>query len=162
MTGSRRVRLRRFRTYAVGPMCWAYLQMFTRPMTACALPRNSLKTDGPSAGIAMTTALVSALTKVPVRGRVAMTGEVSLRGRVLPIGGVKSKLLAAWRRGAHTVLVPRVNEKDLRDLPSEVQEGLEIILVSHMDQVLAQALDWTDGVPEWLRTDAAIWVPPQA
>lgn len=125
-------------------------------------PGNSLKTDGPSAGIAMTTALVSALTKVPVRGRVAMTGEVSLRGRVLPIGGVKSKLLAAWRRGAHTVLVPQVNQKDLRDLPTEVQEGLEIILVSHMDQVLAQALDWADGVPEWLRTDAAIWVPPQA
>lgn len=125
-------------------------------------PGNSLKTDGPSAGIAMTTALVSALTKVPVRGRVAMTGEVSLRGRVLPIGGVKSKLLAAWRRGAHTVLVPRVNQKDLRDLPPEVQEGLEIVLVSHMDQVLAQALDWADGVPAWLRTDAAIWVPPQA
>ncbi len=113
-------------------------------------PGNSLKTDGPSAGIAMTTALVSALIQVPVRGALAMTGEVSLRGRVLPIGGVKAKLMAAWRRGIRTILLPHTNAKDLPELPKEVQDGLEIVLVSHMDAVLAHALEWPDGPPEWL------------
>ena len=113
-------------------------------------PGNSLKTDGPSAGIAMTTALVSALIGVPVRGDLAMTGEVSLRGRVLPIGGLKEKLLAAWRLELRTVLIPIVNEKDLPDVPSEVVEGLRVEPVAHMDAVLREALDWPDGPPEWL------------
>ena len=113
-------------------------------------PGNSLRTDGPSAGIAMTTALVSALLEVPVKAELAMTGEVSLRGRVLPIGGLKDKLLAAWSLGLTTVLVPSVNEKDLPDLPAEVRDGLEIHVVSHMDQVLRLALDWPEGVPAWL------------
>jgi ATP-dependent Lon protease len=112
-------------------------------------PGNSLKTDGPSAGIAMTTALVSALTGVPCRGDLAMTGEVSLRGRVLPIGGLKEKLLAAWREGLRTVLIPAVNRKDLPDVPAEVLEGLSILPVTHMDAVLTEALDWPDGPPEW-------------
>ena len=118
-------------------------------------PGNSLKTDGPSAGIAMTTALVSALIGVPVRADLAMTGEVSLRGRVLPIGGVKAKLLASWRRGLTTVLVPEVNEKDLPDLPREVRHGLDIRVVSHMDAVLRHALAWPDGVPAWLEAAGA-------
>jgi ATP-dependent Lon protease len=123
-------------------------------------PGNSLKTDGPSAGIAMTTALVSALLHVPVRGDLAMTGEVSLRGRVLPIGGVKSKLLAAWRRGARTVLIPKVNAKDLRELPEEVQQGLKIFLVGHMDDVLAHALAWEGQSPEWLGPQREPWAAP--
>jgi len=113
-------------------------------------PGNSLKTDGPSAGIAMTTALVSALTGVPARGDLAMTGEVSLRGRVLPIGGLKEKLLAAWRQELSTVLIPVVNEKDLPDVPAEVVDGLRILPVTHMDTVLCEALAWPDGPPAWL------------
>jgi ATP-dependent Lon protease len=100
----------------------------------------------------MTTALVSALTDVPVRSTVAMTGEVSLRGRVLPIGGVKSKLLAAWRQGLSTVLIPGANEKDLPDLPAEVRDGLTVVCVRHMDEVLLHALDWPAGPPEWLQS----------
>ncbi len=114
-------------------------------------PGNSLRTDGPSAGIAMTTALVSALTGIPVRQDLAMTGEVSLRGRVLPIGGVKDKLLAAWRQDLACVLVPQVNEKDLPDVPSEVSSSLSVVLVSHMDEVLANALVWPSGIPDWIR-----------
>ena len=103
-------------------------------------PGNAMRTDGPSAGIAMATALVSALTGIPVSRHIAMTGEITLRGRVLPIGGLKHKSLAALRGGATTVLIPKRNAKDLPDIPKEVSDGLEIICVEHMDEVLPHAL----------------------
>ena len=101
--------------------------------------------DGPSAGIGMVTAMISTLTGIPVRRDVAMTGEVTLRGRVLPIGGLKEKLLAALRGGITTVLIPAENEKDLVEIPASVKEALEIIPVAHVDEVLAQALTAADG-----------------
>jgi ATP-dependent Lon protease len=103
-------------------------------------PGNALKTDGPSAGIAMATAMVSALTGIPVRADTAMTGEITLRGRVLPIGGLKEKVLAAHRGGITKVLVPEENLKDLEDIPPNVTAEVEIIGVSHMDRVLKEAL----------------------
>jgi ATP-dependent Lon protease len=108
-------------------------------------PGNALRTDGPSAGIAMATALVSALTGIPVRSDLAMTGEISLRGRVLPVGGVKEKLLAAHRRGVTTVLVPDENKGDLQDVPPRVRDALRVVLVGHMDRVLVEALDDSSG-----------------
>ena len=95
----------------------------------------------------MCTALVSALTRVPVRRDVAMTGEITLRGKVLPIGGVKEKLLAAHRIGVTTVILPRENEKDLAEVPKNVLEGLEVHLVDHVDQVLKVALVPPDVAP---------------
>jgi len=105
------------------------------------VPEGATPKDGPSAGIGMVTALVSALTRVPVRADVAMTGEITLRGRVLPIGGLKEKLLAALRGGIRTVLIPDENRKDLVDLPKSVREGLEIIPVKWIDEVLDVALE---------------------
>jgi len=105
-------------------------------------PGNSLKTDGPSAGIAMATAMASALTGAPVRREVAMTGEVSLRGRVLPIGGLKEKSLAAHRSGATTVIIPDQNRKDLQEVPTQVLDALQVVAVTHMDEVLDRALRW--------------------
>ena len=104
------------------------------------VPEGAIPKDGPSAGITMCTALVSALTRVPVRRDVAMTGEITLRGKVLPIGGVKEKLLAAHRIGVTTAILPRENEKDLADVPKNVLDGLEVHLVDHVDQVLKLAL----------------------
>jgi ATP-dependent Lon protease len=104
------------------------------------LPEGAVPKDGPSAGIGMVTSIVSTLTGVPVRKDVAMTGEVTLRGRVLPIGGLKEKLLAALRGGIKTVLIPAENEKDLAEIPANITEGLEIIPVSHVDEVLARSL----------------------
>jgi len=104
------------------------------------VPEGATPKDGPSAGIAMATAIVSVMTGVPVRRDVAMTGEVTLRGRVLPIGGLKEKLLAALRGGIRTVLIPEDNAKDLAEIPDSVKNGLEIIPVARMDQVLAHAL----------------------
>jgi ATP-dependent Lon protease len=103
-------------------------------------PGNALKTDGPSAGIAMATALVSALTGIPVRADTAMTGEITLRGRVLPIGGLKDKVLAAHRGGITRVLAPEQNRKDLEEIPANVLQDIDVILVSHMDRVLKEAL----------------------
>jgi ATP-dependent Lon protease len=103
-------------------------------------PGNPLRTDGPSAGIAMATSIVSALTGRAVRADTAMTGEISLRGRVLQIGGVKDKLLAAHRAGVARVLIPEENRPDLDELPQWLKETLEILPVSHMDQVLLHAL----------------------
>ncbi len=103
-------------------------------------PGRSGNADGPSAGITMTTAVVSALTGIPVRSDTAMTGEISLRGRVLQIGGLKEKLLAAHRGGITRVLIPEQNRKDLEDVPSNILQALEIIPVSHMDRVLKEAL----------------------
>ncbi|GIX37643.1 MAG: Lon protease [Silanimonas sp.] len=105
------------------------------------VPEGATPKDGPSAGIGMVTALVSALAKVPVRADVAMTGEITLRGRVLPIGGLKEKLLAALRGGIRTVVIPEENRKDLADLPKPVLEGLEIIPAKWIDQVLDVALE---------------------
>jgi len=104
------------------------------------VPEGATPKDGPSAGVAMVTAIVSTLSGIPVRKDVAMTGEVTLRGRVLPIGGLKEKLLAALRGGITTVLIPADNEKDLAEIPKNVTDGLRIIPVAHADQVLAEAL----------------------
>ncbi len=104
------------------------------------VPEGAIPKDGPSAGITMCTALVSALTRVPVRRDVAMTGEITLRGKVLPIGGVKEKLLAAHRIGVAVAILPRENEKDLADVPKNVLEGLQVQLVDHVDEVLKIAL----------------------
>lgn len=105
------------------------------------VPEGATPKDGPSAGIAMCTALVSALTKVPVRSEVAMTGEITLRGRVLPIGGLKEKLLAAHRGGIETVIIPDENQKDLADIPKNVTESLNICTVRWIDEVLDLALE---------------------
>ena len=96
--------------------------------------------DGPSAGITMATALLSAVTHMPVRADLAMTGEVTLRGRVLPIGGLKEKVLAAKMAEVKTVLVPKENEKDIEEIPEEVKEGLEILFVETMEEVADLAL----------------------
>ncbi len=104
------------------------------------VPEGATPKDGPSAGVAMVTAIVSVLTGIPVRRDVAMTGEITLRGRVFPIGGLKEKLLAALRGGIKTVLIPKENEKDLAEIPDNVKRGLQIIPVAHADEVLLHAL----------------------
>jgi ATP-dependent Lon protease len=104
------------------------------------VPAGAIPKDGPSAGITMATALVSALTRVPVKRSVAMTGEVTLRGKVLPVGGVKEKVLAARRSGITTVLLPQKNDKDVKELPKTIRRGMHFVFVEHMDQVLATAL----------------------
>jgi ATP-dependent Lon protease len=105
------------------------------------VPEGATPKDGPSAGIAMTTALVSVFTGIPVRADVAMTGEITLRGEVLPIGGLKEKLLAAHRGGIKTVLIPEENAKDLTEIPDNVKNKLEIIPVRWIDRVLEIALE---------------------
>ena len=104
------------------------------------VPEGGTPKDGPSAGITLATTIASALTRIPVRSNVAMTGEITLRGRVLPIGGLKEKLIAAHRGGVDTVLVPKENEKDLKDLPSVIKKNITVIPVEHMDEVLKHAL----------------------
>ncbi|TMG22195.1 MAG: endopeptidase La [Chloroflexi bacterium] len=104
------------------------------------VPAGAIPKDGPSAGVTMATAMVSALANIPVNKDVAMTGEITLRGRVLPIGGLKSKILAAHLSGAKIVILPRKNEKDLRDIPQEIRKQMKLILVDSMDQVLEAAL----------------------
>ncbi len=110
------------------------------------VPEGAMPKDGPSAGITMATALVSALTNVPTRSDVAMTGEITLRGTVLPIGGLNEKAVAARRAGIKTILVPRANEKDLVEIPDDVRADLEFVLVDTMDQVLEHALDRTPAI----------------
>ena len=113
------------------------------------VPDGATPKDGPSAGLAMVTSIVSVLTRIPVRRDIAMTGEVSLRGNAMPIGGLKEKLLAALRGGIKTVLIPEENEKDLADIPDNVKEGLEIISVSHVSDVLKHALISEPEGIEW-------------
>ena len=104
------------------------------------LPEGAVPKDGPSAGITMALAVLSALTNIPVRNNVAMTGEITLRGRVLAVGGIKEKLLAAHRAGITKVLLPKECEADLEEIPQNVKEQMEFVLVEHMDEVLEHAL----------------------
>jgi ATP-dependent Lon protease len=114
------------------------------------VPEGATPKDGPSAGIAMMTAIVSILTGIPIRSDVAMTGEITLRGRVLPIGGLKEKLLAALRGGIKKVLIPQENAKDLAEIPDNVKNGMEIIPVSHASEVLTHALVRQPVPIEWI------------
>jgi ATP-dependent Lon protease len=114
--------------------------MFDKRDIHVHVPEGATPKDGPSAGVAMVTAIISVMTGIPVRKDVAMTGEITLRGRVLPIGGLKEKLLAALRGGIKTVLIPEENAKDLTEISESIKGGLEIIPVSRMDEVLGKAL----------------------
>ena len=104
------------------------------------IPEGGVPKDGPSAGITMATALTSALTSMLVRADIAMTGEITLRGRVLPVGGLKEKLIAALRGGIETVLIPKENERDLKEIPARVKRKLKVVFVEHMDDVLQIAV----------------------
>ena len=117
------------------------------------VPEGATPKDGPSAGIAMVTSIVSAIANIPVKRDVAMTGEVTLRGRVLPIGGLKEKLLAALRGGITTAIIPSENEKDLKEIPQNVKDGLKIIPVDHVDQVLKIALTKQLDPINWIEVD---------
>ena len=126
------------------------------------VPEGATPKDGPSAGIAMVTSIVSVLTRIPIRKDIAMTGEVTLRGNVLPIGGLKEKLLAALRGGIKTVLIPRENEKDLAEIPDNVKEGLDIVPVDHVRDVLRMALvrrpepiEWDEAAEEAAAAESA-------
>ena len=130
------------------------------------VPEGATPKDGPSAGVAMVTSIVSVLTQIPVRKDIAMTGEVTLRGNVLPIGGLKEKLLAALRGGITKVLIPQENAKDLVEIPDNVKDGLEIIPVSHVSEVLSHALirqpepvEWDEEAEEAARAEAALRAP---
>ena len=104
------------------------------------VPEGAVPKDGPSAGVTLTTAIVSSLTNIPVKSDLAMTGEVTLRGNVLPIGGLKEKSLAAHRCGIHTIIVPKANMKDIDEIPDSVKESMKIIPVEHVSQVIDYAL----------------------
>jgi ATP-dependent Lon protease len=134
--------------------------IFARKDIHVHLPEGAVPKDGPSAGVGMVLAMISTLTGIAVRRDVAMTGEVTLRGRVLPIGGLKEKLLAALRGGIRIVLIPAENEKDLAEIPAGVKESLEIIPVSHVDEVLARALTEPMRPIEWTEADEHAAEPP--
>ncbi|MBR2170693.1 endopeptidase La [Sphingopyxis sp.] len=134
--------------------------LFARKDIHIHLPEGAVPKDGPSAGVGMVTAMISTLTGIAVRRDVAMTGEVTLRGRVLAIGGLKEKLLAALRGGIKTVLIPEENEKDLVEIPANITSGLKIIPVSHVDQVLAEALVSPVVPIEWTEADELAASPP--
>ncbi|MEE4337329.1 endopeptidase La [Erythrobacter sp.] len=127
--------------------------IFQRKNVHIHLPEGAVPKDGPSAGVGMVTSIVSTLTGAHVRPDIAMTGEVTLRGRVLAIGGLKEKLLAAIRGGIKTVLIPEENVKDLAEIPDNVKEGLEIIAVSHVDEVLERAIIDMPAPIEWTEAD---------
>ncbi|MDX9730257.1 MAG: endopeptidase La, partial [Bdellovibrionales bacterium] len=124
-----------------GPLFGLDKEYFSNVDIHIHVPEGAIPKDGPSAGCAITTSIVSACMRIPVKRTVAMTGEVTLRGRVLAIGGLKEKTLAAHRGGIRTIICPKENEKDLKDIPKEVLKELKIILVNHVDQVLVNALD---------------------
>ncbi|MBZ9649054.1 endopeptidase La [Sphingobium sp. 3R8] len=136
--------------------------VFNRKDIHIHLPEGAVPKDGPSAGIGMVTCIVSTLTGIPVHKDVAMTGEVTLRGRVLPIGGLKEKLLAALRGGIKTVLIPQENEKDLAEIPANIRDGLEIVPVSHVDEVLARALASVPEAIAWTEEDDLAAQPSNA
>jgi ATP-dependent Lon protease len=123
--------------------------LFDRRDIHVHVPEGATPKDGPSAGIAMATSIVSVLTGIPVRRDVAMTGEITLRGRVLPIGGLKEKLLAALRAGITTVFIPKDNEKDIAEIPDNVKKHLKLVPVAHVDDVIAQALARKPVAIEW-------------
>ena len=124
-----------------GPLFGVDKEFFANTDIHIHVPEGAIPKDGPSAGIAITTSIVSAMMRVPVKRNVAMTGEVTLRGRVLAIGGLKEKVMAAHRGGIKMVICPKENEKDLKDIPKEVIKDLKVVLVDHVDQVLVNALD---------------------
>ena len=126
------------------------------------VPEGATPKDGPSAGVAMCTSIVSALTGIKVRATLAMTGEITLRGRILPVGGLKEKLLAALRGGMKTVLIPKDNEKDLAEIPDNVKRGLEIIPVDTVDEALAHALTRATEPIEWPEEGAVEPLQPAA
>ncbi|MBY0583659.1 MAG: endopeptidase La [Sphingomonas sp.] len=134
--------------------------LFARKDIHIHLPEGAVPKDGPSAGIGIVTSIVSTLTGVPVRRDIAMTGEVTLRGRVLPIGGLKEKLLAAMRGGIKTVLIPQENEKDLVEIPANIREGLTIVPVQHVDEVLRLALMEPLTAVDWSDADELAALPP--
>ena len=136
--------------------------LFQRKDIHIHLPEGAVPKDGPSAGVGMVTAMVSTLTGIAVRKDVAMTGEVTLRGRVLPIGGLKEKLLAAQRGNIRTVLIPEENQKDLVEIPASVTDTLEIIAVRHVDEVLERALVSPLTSIEWTEADDLAVMPPVA
>ncbi len=124
-----------------GPLFGLDKEYFANNDVHIHVPEGAIPKDGPSAGIAITTSIVSAMMRFPVKRTVAMTGEVTLRGRVLAIGGLKEKTMAAHRGGIRTIICPKENEKDLKDIPKEIMKDLKVILVDHVDQVLVNALD---------------------
>jgi len=126
------------------------------------VPEGATPKDGPSAGVAMATSIVSILTGIPVRRDVAMTGEITLRGRVLPIGGLKEKLLAALRAGITTVFIPKENEKDLAEIPDNVKKHLKLVPVADVDEVIAQALARRPEAIEWEEPPEPVVPPPPA
>jgi ATP-dependent Lon protease len=132
-----------------GPAFGIKRAMFDKRDIHVHVPEGATPKDGPSAGVAMLTAIVSVLTGIPVRRDMAMTGEITLRGRVFPIGGLKEKLLAALQGGLKRVLIPKDNEKDLAEIPDNVKRGLEIIPVAHADEVLMHALTQPLKPVEW-------------
>jgi ATP-dependent Lon protease len=119
------------------------------------VPEGATPKDGPSAGVAMVTSIVSVLTRIPVKANLAMTGEITLRGRVLPIGGLKEKLLAALRGGIKTVVIPKDNEKDLAEIPDNVKKSLSIVAVSDVEEVLRLSLVRQPEPVEWIDVEAA-------
>ena len=141
-------------TYGIKP------SIFARKDIHVHLPEGAVPKDGPSAGIGLVTSIVSTLTGVPVRRDVAMTGEVTLRGRVLPIGGLKEKLLAAMRGGITTVLIPQENEKDLAEIPANIRDGLKIIPIRHVDEALRLALTEPLTAIDWSDADELAALPP--
>ncbi len=125
------------------------------------IPEGAIPKDGPSAGIAMCTSIVSALTRRPIRRDVAMTGEITLRGRILPIGGLKEKILAAHRGGIKKVIIPKENEKDLRDIPKTISKQIDIVMAEHMDEVLPQAMILRVGESCFRENDISFQMAPE-
>jgi len=123
------------------------------------VPEGATPKDGPSAGLAMATSIISVITGIPIRRDVAMTGEVTLRGRALPIGGLKEKLLAALRAGITTVIIPKENEKDLAEVPDNVKTGLKIVPVATMGEVLQVALTRQPEAIDWVEPEVPATLP---